>query len=180
MNYIGQEKIEILERIRIKSNEIKFTETTTTKWRSRGTTNIEISNLMHAEMEKINKATITKENEILKEKLESSWNNIDMEIFQNHSLSPFINKFSAEDWLKFIDKWNAYDKALFADHIKTRYKATNIGDYLIVEMETLSALATLLLENVGQLQAGPKKGNLVNIINSLEFACSKLKKSDAL
>ena len=173
--YIDESKVDYIEKLKEKLSIIKFKENETEQWHSRRIEHIEIQELFSIEHKKLTQKLEDKKNRELKKKIADSWCHIDMEIYRNHQFSCLINKFKVDEWLGFIDSWSPMDMYTFADFIRSRYRIANAKEYLYDEKLTLESLKERLELRFKQLKPGPEKGRLNNLLNTVSFACEKLK-----
>nr|WP_157447354.1 hypothetical protein [Catenovulum agarivorans] len=109
------------------------------------------------------------------EQIKTSWQQVDQTIYNEHRLTPFLNKYPAEEWKLAFSGWSNLDKGYFCSFILERYDPSNIANYLKDELPTLQGLAALLASELDKMpQANQQKGVMTRVKLALDSAIEKL------
>jgi len=116
-------------------------------------------------------------NDVLSELFKSmkdDWCAIESTITNHYDMEPLFDKFSKEKWQEFIQKSSNTNIYRLGDYLPYRYRANNIKDYLIDELDTLKILLGIANNYEQGLQKSSRKSVLISLKNHLKTAIARL------
>lgn len=115
----------------------------------------------------------------LQKVLISSWSEASPEIYQSYELKPFLHGVSKESLIDgILNNWTTYDVIVFGQFMESRYKTTNIYEYLSPEFSAVNEITEKLSDTRDSMPVSMKKGQITELVEYLNKAVSFIDKAE--